>query len=527
MSGDYLNWAVFTPGASTGRRATTVEVPTSDQMIFGAYIPQTTVYSYGAPPQTISAHWATTADCTLTQVSSITRDGLPYFPGITMLNTYVGEIDLRQSAVVDYLDVYGGRLKQNDAAALNSGANANAGTLRVDMDLDWTDGTINSNAVAGFLNLAPQATGLIHPADGNDGTVDLGSTLTQLENTSTTLQSGELEVEPGIIHLNAGDGFVVQKGRRLRNAPVPKGVIANAKAIDGEIWIEDKKATTSPDADGVVQVDAGAEYTLRPKNGTRPAGNTGPAVVRIAGPNPWVQNKGKVTMTDRAEMLFEFDSKAVQVGNPGNAVKGFNQQNSGPGNPSSALFIEAGCTITCGKVAQVTIEAGAVIMTERRNAMGVPEATQPPITITGDKATDGILVMTQAALLSHQDAKVPLQLVINCDKGKAIKSVGQIELFLVRDDATKNDQINTDGRVVLIGGNLVMKWFKDESFLPQVNDAWELIKTTYTGAGAAISNAATPVYPDLHIGITGTDDELLVYDDGNNGNEVRMIVERR
>ncbi len=524
VSGDALNWVVLDPGGTTGRRAYMVEVPTSDGMIFGAYIPQTTVYQYGQPPQTIPAHWATSADCILTQVPSITRDGLPYFRGFTALSTYVGEIDLRQTAVMDEVVMHGGRLKQNDATALG-GSNPNAGTLRVDMNLNWTDGTLNSNTTDGFINLSPHAAGLIHPVDGNDGDVDLGSTLTQLAHLDTTTEGGELVIEPGTVNLKDGKGFVVQKGRRLRCAPVPW----NYRDITGEIRIKDQKDPVTPD-DGVLKVEGDAKFIIQPKD--RPQLNLGKAVVKIDGPNPVVDNAGSVTLVDRAELLFILDETKAAPPNPANPAPGVWQHDPGAGFLAPSLSVEAGCFITCGKRAQVMIETGGLILTERRDAAGEPTTSnQPPITISGEKETDGVVTLMQAALLTHQDPKVPLQLVINSKKGKAIRSSGQIELSLVRGDATKNDQIKTDGRIQLnTGSKVVMKWFKDEGFLPQVNDFWKLMDSSYAdpmGVDPAISDNSTPEFPPLHVGVNGVDEELLVYETSADNKELCLIVERR
>ena len=133
------------------------------------------------------------------------------------LETYPGEVDLRQSANLQDLKMFGGRIKQDDPAALAL-STPNAGTINVGTLLNWTGGTLNSNVILGTIVLAPGASGVAKPSFSNpdvNGKVKLGSILIlqgtdPVNDTGLAPRCGDFQVEEFARLLN-----VIRKEKEL------------------------------------------------------------------------------------------------------------------------------------------------------------------------------------------------------------------------------------------------------------------------------------------------------------------------
>jgi hypothetical protein len=463
-------------------RCSQVEVPTNptDMLVFGAYIPETTLYQYGQPPQTIPAHWST-SDCILTQQYS---SGTATFHGLTLLSTYPGEVDLRQSANVASLDVRAGKIKQNDLATIGSGL---AGTITVTTGLFWSGGTINSNTVAGDLKLAPGAQGTAAPTNG--GTVDLGSTLTLLG--GSTLGS-LLNMYEGTFNINNGNGFVVEDHSLFRiNAPVPKQ--SDPPTIDGKITINGKP--NPPNDQGQVTVLQGAICEIVADD--RPANNTLPAKVEFKGEKPRLYNAGSVSIRDRAELRFIPTGKDEDGVDFDGAGGGLIQDTFNIGTPQTV--VQAGCGIICQGKTRVAITDGALRLEEEREN-GQPVAIQDPIRIKAAGDTVALDMGANATLTRDNTIpQVPLTLNIS-GSTKSIECLGTIELYAEKGQYI-NDKILASGQVVFGGAAKIgMKWFNNNGSLAPSGDWWTLIESTYSDPNntAAISGNPTFIYPPLN-----------------------------
>lgn len=451
LASNVNNW-VRDDGYGGVVRCTTPEAPTNSatSMVFGHLIPTHTWYRYGQPPLTIYSHLAD-ADCVLTQDGN----GVASFTGIRLLPAYTCEIDLQESATVVSLDVRGGKIKQNDPATVGSG---DAGTLTVTHGLFWSGGTINSNTVPGKFNLAAGANGTITPL--NSGTVDLGSTFTLLGDEARELGSN-LEIDPGTIKVNRGDGFVVNMLCLMLVQPKAE---EDTSAVDPEVTLDGGPATP---VGGILTVKPGGKLLVKAKN--RPANNTQPATFVVEGNNAKVYNQGQVEVRDRS---------FIQVSNTGAA--GFEQDQPNANKPLRTI-LEAGCGITCMASSVIVIRKGTFELAERRGADGVPEDVQDAIVITGTANADWVLQIKQDATLKRADAapKKPLYLEIR----EAVKSFafdGTVELYAVKDQP-RSDQIEVTGKGKF--GNtskLKVTWFDNAPAIQKKDESWHLVRSTYT-----------------------------------------------
>jgi hypothetical protein len=380
------------------RRCTSADTPTSpgEQLIFGSYIPDTYLYQYGSPPQFIPAHWSTTADCILTQESQYTTNGVANYLGVQLLSTYTSEITLTQSASITSLDVRSGKIKQNDTVSLAN--NAGAGTITVMQGLNWIGGTINSNTVAGNLDLYYGANGTIHP-DG--GTVNLGSTLTLLGGAIPQIGS-TLTVESGTVKVNRGDGFVVNMLCLLLVQPKAE---SDTTAVDPKVTLDGGPA---PPVNGILTVKPGGKLLVKAKD--RPANNVQPATFVVKGNNSKVNNFGETEVRDRS---------FIQVSNSGAA--GYEQDQPNADKPLRTI-LEAGCGITCTVSSVIVIRKGTLELAERRGTNGVPEDEQPKIVITGTANADWVLRIQQGATLKRADAAPKAQLILDIQGGRSSRS---------------------------------------------------------------------------------------------------------
>ena len=102
----------------------------------------------------------------------------------------------------------------------------------------------------------------------------------------------------------------------------------------------------------------------------------------------------------------------------------------------------------------------------------------------------------------------------------SLKCEGTIELYAKRTE-TKNDTITATGQVVLTSDStLQMKWFDGSGSLPTLFSFWTLIKSTYGGAGAAITADNNFIYPPY------SGSELLTYGLTNDNKILRVVVDQ-
>ncbi len=392
--------------------------------------------------------------------------------GLPGLVGYWNTVTLADSFSVGALTVECGYISQGSSSV----PSGNGSTLTVTSSLNWTGGTLNSNSVAGFINLAPGATGVAEPSftnPGINGTVYLGSVL-------TTQASSTLTVKAGTYNMTVSCGFNVLASSLLNlapGAPVPKRP-EEPPPLDGEFSIKfdnGQAATYATTQSTTIKVFSDATMTIQPALG----GKGVYSQVEFTGQDCGIENRGTVVIRDKTQVKFNQDAGGT----------GAYQQV----DESALTRVEAGCGFI-GKDEQdskVLIEKGVFEMTELSGGNGQPLATQPNVfigrAINGTAYPSGFY-LGPFALLRHADATVPMIL----DVRGTFKFRGTVELF-ADTTANKNDQIIVSGQVKVVGGTVAMRWFNPNS--SPLGQEWNLITSDYTG-GAGDPITAEPEFSD-------------------------------
>ncbi len=220
--------------------------------------------------------------------------------GLPGLVGYWNTVTLADSFSVGALTVECGYISQGSSSV----PSGNGSTLTVTSSLSWTGGTLNSNSVAGFINLAPGASGVAEPSftnPGINGTVRLGSTL-NLNGTDPEASTGTgstLNMIGGTFEVYNNAAIVAAAFSSLLLTPADKPAQPNSPpppVAFNSITIDDRSFI--PKADGVVNIKPKSSAIIENLSGN-PSG-----YLELKGQEARFKNNGTTTITQGTELRF-------------------------------------------------------------------------------------------------------------------------------------------------------------------------------------------------------------------------------
>ena len=398
---------------------------------------------------------------------------------------YWGTVTLADSFAVRNLEIDCGYVRQADPTTLSLSADAHAGTLTVQSALDWTGGTLNSNTVAGFIDLAPGSISTAEPSFTNpdiNGTVYLGSTLTlkapdpndPLPNLDSVFDHYE-----GTYEIKNVANFVVEDHSRLQiKAPVPKPTHTSARVIYNA-----DPYTHVAETKGIVEIEGG---TVEIECEEQPRTTNLPARVQFKAKKPKIVNEsGLLIIRDKSEVIF--------TPNEGDG-DGAGIRHTGFLDPTTR--IEAGSKVKCEQKTNVRIDAGALELTALNDEAGVPVLNQPEVVISAPDAEFALDIWSE---LRRAEGRT-VTLTLNVDG--VFRAFGRLGFWADRTRAD-SDQIVVKKETVLDDDTWIdAEWFTSNGVSVSAPAKWVLVKVTSQLPGEKI---ITPGLPKIDGPVQGAD----------------------
>jgi hypothetical protein len=407
--------------------------------------------------------------------------------GLPGLVGYWNTVTLADSFSVGALTVECGYISQGSSSV----PSGNGSTLTVTSSLSWTGGTLNSNSVAGFINLAPGASGVAKPSFTNpsiNGTVKLGSTVNLLGDTFGL--GSTLDVLKGTFKILGGDGFEVREFCQLQVKPEP--------TITGAVTMD---ATTLSNVDkSIIKVAANGNVKFKPENRGQ---STLLAIFDAKGSRASLLNAGgTVSVEDRTEVQL---SGVFGLANePAEGRWSFMQT-------AGHTKLEAGSKIVTGH--GMYASAGNIDIRPLLDAStGQPAATQPDAFIGADPTALFTLQLRGTARLWMPGPGPYLKLHI---QGDWYWVGGVVSFALVPSTENKSDKIHVTGTVYVVNApTLELRWPTQNAAMTAVSQFtnWTLIT-----CGPEKEITGLPAAPTLDEPNTQVQMEVLR---GNNNKEL-------
>ncbi len=306
-------------------------------------------------------------DCELLAPTGSSPAGAPTFNGVHLIHGLSGgdsvptpmgywdTVTTKGNYTLGALTVECGYIRQDDPVGMNPQVPLLqfAGTLTITASLSWTGGTLNSNSVPGFINLAPGATGVAEPSFTNpwiNGTVTLGSTLRLMGNDVSEMGS-TMSLVGGVYNVFRSD-IIAEAYSSLFLIAADDGE-TQPKTLKAKIIIDGGQHTT-----GNVEVKPKSKAVISTSrdNDDNPLE---PGYVTID------TKKGEFKNSGTTEIV---SSSQLQLGNVNDDVGGgyYVQDSAGQTASMPLTTIETGSTIACqGNKGELTIKAGRFEVTNR------------------------------------------------------------------------------------------------------------------------------------------------------------------